>query len=231
MPSPFPLHFGRYRQLAAGVAAHLETIRGGDPLRPWNAGVLVASSGMAAAIAGELAALLPSGIAALQLETLEAFARRLVNASGEDPHLATDAERRLAMRAAVRAVDDPIMQSRGIGAMLERSYRDMRDSGLGIAEFRKAAQNARVRNRERTRLVIRAWSEYERLIALLGAVDPADVFAHAIRLIDSGALVAPQIVAGFYDMTGVQRALVESLARAGKLLAAYVPAAGADAYA
>jgi PD-(D/E)XK nuclease superfamily len=231
MPSSFPLHFERYDRLAADVAARLEERRAGDALQPWSEEVLVASSGVAQGIARELASRVRGGVAGLQLQTLDTFGRRLLNAAGEFPRIASDAERRLAMRAAVRSIDDPITQSRGIGAMLERSYRDMRDSGLTLREFRKRVPAAHLRNRERTALIVRAWTEYEHLITILGAVDAADVFARAAKLIDAGAPLPPQIVAGFYDMTGMQRAIIEALARAGKLGAMYVPATADDAYA
>ena len=116
--------------------------------------------------------------------------RRIVNTAGEFPRIATDAERRLAMRTATRSIDDPLMATRGAPAMLERSYRDVRDSGLTLGEFSRRMAGARsLRNRERIRTVIRAWQLYERLIARLGAVDPADVLARAADLAVSGTPV------------------------------------------
>src|SRR6476659_2092308 len=119
MPSAFPLQFARYREMAAGVAALLSE-RGADPLAAWPFEVIVASAGVAEAIAREV-----GPHAGLQLQTLEELARRIINAHGEFPRVASEAERRLAMRTAARSIDDPLMTTRGIAAMLERSYRDM----------------------------------------------------------------------------------------------------------
>src|SRR6202008_3842371 len=159
------LHLARYRDIATEVADRL--IAGGA------LEVLVASSGVANAIAAELLLQRPGGFAGLRIETIETFAARVVNAAGEFPRVAKDAERRLAMRMAVRSIDDPMMESRGIAGMIDRSWRDVRDGGWTLAEFESRARNARLRNGARTKLVIRAWREYERLIAQLEAIDPA----------------------------------------------------------
>ena len=216
------LRLARSRDIAAEVAERL--------VRDPRAEVVAASSGMASAIAAELLALVPNGVAGVRLETLNDLARSIVNDAGEYPRVASEAERRLAMRAAARAVDDPMMESRGIGAMLERSYRDVRDAGVTLADFDARARRASLRNARRTQLVVRAWREYERLIAQSGAIDPADLLVRAAALVKR-APVAPQIVAGFYDMTGAQLALVEALRGAGKLAAVFVPAGESEAYA
>jgi len=216
------LRLARSRDIAAEVA---ERLAAGAPEE-----VVVASSGMASAIAAELLALVPNGVAGARLQTLNDLARRIVNDAGEYPRVATDAERRLAMRTAARAVDDPMMESRGMAAMLERSYRDVRDTGVMLADFDARARRASLRNARRTQLVVRAWREYERLIAQSGAIDPADLLGRAAALVKR-ADVAPQLVAGFYDMTGAQLALIEALREAGKLAAMFVPAGESDAYA
>jgi hypothetical protein len=216
------LHLAPYRDIAAEVA---------DRLSAGDVDVLVASAGVANAIAVELLQRKPNGVAGLRLETIETFARRIVNAAGEYPRVAADEERRLAMRVAVRSIDDPMMESRGIAAMIDRSWRDVRDGGWTLAEFESRSRNVRLRNSARTKLVIRAWREYERLIAQLEAIDPADLLRRAAAVIDSGRVtIAPQIVAGFYDMTGAQRRVIEALRAAGKLEALYIPAAEGDAY-
>src|SRR5947207_6745705 len=126
-----PVHFGRYRDIASQIAARLSAARGSDPLQPWAEEVVVASRGVAEAIAR---AIRPA--AGVQLQSIETLARRVLNDAGEYPRIATDAERRLAMRTATRAVDDDMMTSRGVAAMLERSYRDVRDSGLTLDDLR-----------------------------------------------------------------------------------------------
>src|SRR4051794_30667375 len=217
------LHLARYRDIAAEVAERLIADGGVE--------VLVASGGVANAIADELLRRKPSGFAGLRIETIETFAARVVNAAGEFPRVAKDAERRLAMRMSVRSIDDPMMESRGIAAMIDRSWRDVRDGGLTLAEFESRARNARLRNAARTKLLVRAWREYERLIEQVNAIDPADLLRRAAAIIESGRIsVAPQIVAGFYDMTGAQRRVIESLRTIGKLDAVYVPAAEGEAY-
>ena len=236
------LRFAPYREIAREVAARLAegaAPAGGahDPLRPWREEVLVASGAVSRAIASELVARMPAGAAGLRLQTLDELARRIVNDAGDYPRVASESERRLAMRTAVRAIasasDDPasaeILESRGIASMLERAYRDVRDSGVTLDTFRLRMRSGG-RNRERTRLVIRVWSEYERLIATLGAIDPADLFERAIRLIQRNAATAPQLVAGFYDMTGVQLRFVEALQHAERLAAMWIPALDGEAY-
>ncbi len=177
-----------------------------DPLSPWPVEVIVASGGVADAIAREV-----GDSAGLQLQTLEELARRIVRR-----RVATDGERRLAMRTAARNVDDSLMSTRGIAAMLERSYRDMRDSGVALSSVRP-----------RRVPVARAFAEYEKLIKALGAIDPADLLELAARDVSD---VKPQIVAGFYDMTGAQWGLVEALARAGKIVEFFSPTAPHPAF-
>src|SRR5947207_656454 len=194
------LQHGSYRHLAAAVAARLTDAPEQE--------VIVASGGLANAITAELLRG-RAGVADLRVQTIDAFARRLVNDTGEYPRVAGDAERRLAMRMAVRTVDDPMMQTRGIASMLERTYRDLRDGGFTLAQFEP--------RRPRTRLALRVWREYERLIAGLGAIDPADLLERAAAL---AAHAGPQIVAGFYDMTAMQQRLIDAC----EVEAIYVPA-------
>ena len=218
MPS---LRFAPYRDIAAEIAARLAAARDGrDPLAPWEEEVIVPSRGVAEAVAAELLTRLPRGIAGLRLHSLDELAKRILAASRQTPRVATDAERRLAMRIAVRSIDDVMMTSRGVASMLERSYRDVRDSGFTLADFTRRGTRG-LRNPRRTELVVRAWTEYERLIALLGAIDPADLLARATRV--AGERVPPQLLAGFYDMTGAQRQLAEALLRAGRIGAIWVP--------
>lgn len=193
MPS---VQLGRYRDIAAAVAERLAA----DP----RAEVIVASRGVRLAVLQELLKRSGARAVSVRLDSIDDYAKRLVNDAGEYPRVANDLERRLAMRTAVRSIADPLLESRGVAAMLERSYRDVRDSGLTVAEFA-----SRARGRGRTALLARVWREYERLIEQLGAIDPADLFTRAAALAPKNA-----IVAGFYDMTGVQRRMVEAIADA-----------------
>jgi RecB family exonuclease len=218
MPS---LRFAPYREIACEIAARLTAARDGrDPLTAWDEEVIVPSRGAAEAIAAELLTRLPRGIAGLRLQSIEELAKRTLAVSSQTPRVATDAERRLAMRIAIRSINDAMMSSRGIAAMLERSYRDVRDGGFTLADFTRRGTRG-LRNPRRTELVMRAWTEYERLIAQLGAIDPADLLARATRLVDQR--VQPQLLAGFYDMTGAQRLFVEALLRAERVSAIWVP--------
>ncbi|HXG59217.1 MAG TPA: PD-(D/E)XK nuclease family protein [Thermoanaerobaculia bacterium] len=227
MPS---LHFSRYHEIAADVAGALIARRGDDPLRGWNDEVIVASSGMAQAIAAEVVAR-AGGVAGLQLQTPETLARRIVNDAGEYPRVATEEERRLAMRAAVRAIDHSILETRGIASLLERALRDVRDSGLSIDQLGERVRTASgLRDRERKKLVLRVFAESERLIAATGAIDPADLLRRAAGIIRSGAPVARQIVAGFYDMTGAQLELLLALRDAGHIASVHVPAGDGESY-
>jgi hypothetical protein len=229
MPTPL-LRFARYREIAREVAERLVAAAGNDPLRAWSEEVIVSSNSVGQAIASELVARVPSGVAGLRLQTLEALAKRILNDAGEYPRVASVAERRLVMRTAARSFDDPrnqpgdqsMMESRGMASMLERSYRDVRDSGVTLSDLEPRA--------DRTRTVARAWREYERLIAQLGAIDPADLLEGAAAKMRAGATIAPQLIAGFYDMTGVQLRMVETLRNAGKVAAIWIPAGQDDAY-
>lgn len=224
------LRFARYHEIAAEAAARLIEGRGTDPLRAWNEEVIVASSGVAQTIAAEVVERV-GGAAGLRLQTLETFAWRLLNDSGEFPRVASDAERRLAMRTAVRTIDHPILDSRGVPSMVERSYRDVRDSGLSLAEFRDRARSARsLRSADRTNLLARVWTDCESLIERVGAIDPADLLRRAATLVRDGAPVASQIVAGFYDMTGAQLDLVTTLAERGRISTIWIPVGGGEPY-
>src|SRR5688572_5394537 len=217
-----PLRIAPYREIAHEVAARLIASRErSDPLSPWTEEVIVPSRGVAEAIAAEVLKRTPNGVAGLRLQTLEELAQRVLAAAGQTPRVANDMERRLAMRVAVRSVEHPMMDSRGVASMLERAYRDVRDSGVTLAEFAKRAGATRgLRNARRTEAIVRAWTEYERLIAQLNAIDAADRLSRVSRLM---ATIPTQLVAGFYDMTGAQRALVQSLLDANRIGGIWAP--------
>ncbi|HKO59470.1 MAG TPA: hypothetical protein VJ276_26620, partial [Thermoanaerobaculia bacterium] len=109
------VRFASYREIAAAVAARAAE-RAPRAGFHWPASVIVPSRGVADAISAELLLHLPNGVAGLQMPTIETLARNVLNDAGEYPRIASDAERRLAMRLAARSVDDPMMESRGIGS-------------------------------------------------------------------------------------------------------------------
>ncbi|MGH9423072.1 MAG: hypothetical protein ACRD3J_24055, partial [Thermoanaerobaculia bacterium] len=86
------LLLARYKEIATAVAERL--------IADDRVEVLVASGGVSNAIAGEILKTKPNGVAGLRLETIETFARRVVNSAGEFPRVATEPERQLAMRMA-----------------------------------------------------------------------------------------------------------------------------------
>src|SRR5215470_7736444 len=104
------LRFARYRDIAAELANCRDEI-------------IVASAGLASSIQSEAVALGGRPVS-LKISTLDSFARRVLNDCGEYPHTASDSERRLAMTTALSAIDDPMMDTRGMVPMMERSYRD-----------------------------------------------------------------------------------------------------------
>src|SRR5205807_5228916 len=109
----------------------------------------------AASVTAELIRLTSSGVVSARLAMLDSFARRILNESAEYPRTATDAERLLAMRAAVAGIDDPMMETRGIATMMERSYRDVRDSGISLADFeRRLRASPSLRNRQQTERIV-----------------------------------------------------------------------------
>ena len=218
------LEFAPYPALAVRLAERLALSRGPDALAPWNEEVIVASAGVADAVATEVVTRGGNGVFGLRLQSLETFAQRVVNAAGEYPRVATEEERRLAMRVAARAVDHPMLETRGAATMLERSYRDIRDSGITVTDFiARVTAAASLRSRDRIRVVTRVWVEYERLIKKLGAVDPADLLSRASLLIGAGIDLRPQVLAGFYDMTGAQLGVIKALQEVEKLTAVFVP--------
>ena len=222
---PSLLRFARYREIAVEIASRLAS--NGDEE------IIVSSGGLAAAATAELLRETKSGVVSVRLAMLDEFARRVVNEAGEYPRAATDMERRLAMRAAIAEIDEPMMETRGIASMLERSYRDVRDGGMTLDAFEKAIKRGiSLRDRKRTEMLIRAWRAYERRIADLQAVDAADILERAAALIESERVpVAAQVIAGFYDMTGAQLRLLHALEKSGKITAILVPIGDDSAYA
>ena len=217
---PPVLHFASYREIAEEIAARLAAS---------SDEVIVSSYGLATAATGEFLRRSKIAAVSVRLSLLDTFARRVVNDAGEYPREASEAERHLAMRAAVKAIDDPMMETRGIVAMMERSYRDVRDGGLTLVEFERRSRTKTLRNRQRTQMILGIWRQYEKLIAHLQAVDPADILDRAAGLIESGRVTVPaQVIAGFYDMTGAQLRLLHALEKTGKVSAIFVPA-GEDA--
>ena len=224
------LRFARYQAISREIAARLTASRPpAESFATWPEEIIVASYGVAQSISAAILEAIPQGFAGLRLQTIETLARRIVNARGEFPRIADDAERRLAMRLAVASIPDPILETRGIASMLERTYRDVRDSGLRLGELRRTIDTTRgLRNVSRTRLLLRVWETYERLITEAGAIDPADLLDRAATIVELEGVASclPQFVAGFYDATGSQMRLLTALREAGRIESFWIPIDG-----
>ena len=214
---PCTLQLSDYQSIAEAIASRL----GG----PGREEVLIASRGLASTVLDALLARMPQGVSGVQFHSIETLAARILNDTGSYPRVATPGERRLAMRTAITSIDDPLFETRGIAAMLERSYRDVRDRGMTLVDFESRIAGTRsLRNRERTRLMANVWRRYEWLIEGLGAIDPADLLRKASAALRDGFNVKPQIVAGFYDLTGAQRDFLDVLHERERIAAWFVPA-------
>lgn len=215
---------GTYRALATQLA---ETIHQQRPstFDAWLARpvpVLVPSRSAATGIAAALLERFPEGVSGVVMTTPEQFAQSLVNAAGEYPRVASDAERRLAMRAAVQGVGDPAFERRGAAAMAERTYRDIRDSGMTTAGFATQLRKARTGNPARLAALCQAFETYDSHIARLGAIDPADLLRRAADLARRGS-AAPLTIFGFYDVTRIQEGFIRALFAAGAVKSVYAP--------
>ena len=217
-----PFYSGRYQDITDALSENLADAAGsGSLLASQHTKVLVPSRAAASSIMRSLLGRAPEGLAGLHLQTLETFARITVNAAGLFPQIASEEQRRVAMRKAAQSIDDPLLRTPAIETLLDRSYRDLRDSGFTLQEL-----GARAGGRDRVRLLIRVWRAYEANLGRLNAIDPADLLAESIRLIESASKsenAGGEILFGFYDVTGMQRKLLQALLRAGTIRAVYWP--------
>jgi RecB family exonuclease len=210
-----PLLTGRFPDLSRHLAERVAHSGGAVPF-----GVLVPSRAAAQGIVKAVLELIPQGIANLQLYTLENLARRIVNSTGELPPVAADLERRLAMRQAARSIDDATIPLLGLEAILDRSYRDVRDAGVQMHDL----EARRFRRAPRHELLFRALRQYRENVRAMGLIELPDLLQRAAILARSGqATDLPQVLFGFYDMTGVQMELASAIASAGRLDSVYVP--------
>ena len=115
-------------------------------MRPRVSGSDHRDSDLARGVAdGIVAALLrsfPQGVTGIRLQTPDALALQILNRAGKFPRVASPGDRRLAMLAAAAEIRDERLNTPAIAVALERSYRDIRDSGVTLGAFRQ--------NRERS---------------------------------------------------------------------------------
>lgn len=226
MPSPLEIHFGRTRDLLAPLAQriavlHAARFRSGGltELLRHPLEVLVPSRAFAESLTSALLEIRPEGLAGIEIRTPETLALRILNRAGKHPRVATPAEQLLAMRAAAAGTRGSLQGVEGAGALLLRTWRDVRDSDRTLEDL------SRARREERSRIapLAAAWQRYEEHLRAFGAIDPADLFRSAAAALQDEGRVEPQVVFGFYDATGVQQRFLFALHRAGGLDSFWIP--------
>ncbi|MCM2316840.1 MAG: PD-(D/E)XK nuclease family protein [Thermoanaerobaculia bacterium] len=205
-----PIFHGTYGEIAEALASRIASQRAGSRLGE-TVEIIVPSRSAAEEIARRVVGD-GGAIAGLQMLQIEQFALRVLNGAGRYPRVPDGAESALAMELALRAAGGELATIHGAAAMLLRTHRDLRDSGLTLAEISKRITKQKgLRNRDRLASGIAVWKRYESLLADAGATVEADVLAEASTRIRDGARVAPQIIFGFYDATAVQLDLLRAL--------------------
>ncbi len=218
-----PLFHGTYGEIASMLAARIASQRAGSWLGA-PVEIIVPSRSAAEEIARRVVGD-GGAVAGLQMLQIEQFARRVLNDAGTYPRVAEAAESSLAMELALRAAGGDLATIHGAGAMLLRSHRDLRDSGVSISELSARITRQRgLRNRDRLASAVSVWKRYESLLADAGAAVEADLLIEASAHIRGGARFAPQIVFGFYDATSVQLELLRALASSGRVDSVWLPA-------
>lgn len=214
--------FGTYHELTLALARRLAGELGScDPLVlvAHPVGIIVPSSGVAHAIADELTKTLRKPIAGIAIQTIDSLARTIVARTGKLPRIASEIERRLTLDA---SIDPSLATTPGIRVMLDRTLRDVRDSGTSLTELSNRSARSNDRPRMLSRL-IETWRQQDLLLARTKSIDPATLLEQATRALDGGIRIPPQILFGFYDATGIQLALIEALRRADLLDSIQVP--------
>lgn len=218
-----PLFHGTYGEIAAALAARIASRRAGSPLGA-TIEIIVPSRSAAEELARRVVGD-GGAIAGLQMLQVEQFALRVLNDAGLYPRVPGSAESSLAMELALRAAGGDLATIHGAAAMLLRTHRDLRDSGLTLAEISKRVTKQKgLRNRDRLASAIAVWKRYELLLGDAGATVEADVLIEATAKVRDGARIAPQIVFGFYDATAVQLDLLRALIAARHAESLWLPA-------
>jgi RecB family exonuclease len=218
-----PLHRGTYLDLADALARLViggRRERGETSLAQWLANpveIIVPSRGVMERVEESLLRENRGAVAGVHLRTPDSFARAVCERNRKLRRIAPELLQNFAMESAVVRRAPAELRSPGLAAMMRRSYRDLRDTGLRIEDAAPRIQTSRVPVPP-----IRIWREYESLIAKAAAVDPADVFLEAIDLLEA-TTIPPQIVFGFYDATRLQERLFERLAETGRLHSLWIP--------
>ncbi len=114
---------------------------------------------------------------------------------------------------------DAIADRPGLASALSSAIRDLKESRHTPGTLASAVSSANIRARNRDDKfgeLLRIWKQYERNMADGGWADDADLMEAAVARLESGAVGLPSSAAvyGFYDLNGIQRALVAGLVRA-----------------
>lgn len=225
MPPLVPAWSGTYRDITAGLVQRILRERaagGADVLERLQSPleILIPSRGVADTIVAAMSRAFPQGVAGIRLHTPETLALRILNAAGRYPRVAGARDRRLAMLLAAEEIRDARLNTPGIAVMLERSYRDIRDSGVTLQAF--ARRRDKFPEVSRASSLIDCWRRYEAVLSRCVAIDPADAFHQAIEVLPAADL-APQILFGFYDTTGIQEMFLQALHAAAGIDSIYIP--------
>src|SRR5688572_31583831 len=85
------------------------------------------------------------------------------------------------MPAAATEIRDERLNTPTIAVGVERSYRDIRDSGVTLAAFRQHRE--RSGDKKRATEIADAWRRYESILARCFTIDPADAIHQAIEVL------------------------------------------------
>ncbi len=221
--TPPLIHCGRYLDIAAALAERLHGEIGREILEGRGTHLLVPSRSAAAGVARALLALRPEGFAGIYFNTPDLLAQRILNMAGEFPPPLSDTQRKLLLKKAVASADHPLLGTAGMDSMIGRSHRDIRDSGASLDQFEARIRRLSGPIEERHTALLAASRLYEEYLHALAIPGPPALIDRAIQLLDEGSPSPPQIVFGFYDMTGLQEKLLEALGRRGLIDSVWVP--------
>ncbi|HUF16863.1 MAG TPA: PD-(D/E)XK nuclease family protein [Thermoanaerobaculia bacterium] len=218
-----PLYSGRYADIAAALGERLHRELSRDPLDGPAVHLLVPSRSAASGVARAILAHRPDGFAGIYFNSPELLARRVLNLAGEYPPKLEETQRQILMKQAVQGAGHPLLSAHGMDSMIGRSHRDVRDSGASLEQLKARLSDSSGRLEDRHAALLAAGRLYEEYLRALALPQPADLLERAIRLLDDGSRLPPQIVFGFYDMTGLQERLLQALSRRGLLNSIWLP--------
>lgn len=218
-----PLYSGRYADVASALAERLDRDLGTDPLASKAVHLLVPSRSAFSGVARALLTRRPGGFAGIYFNTPELLAHRILNLAGEYPPQIEEPQRQILLRKSVERAGHPLLSALGMDSMVGRSHRDIRDSGASLQQIEGRMGSSFEVLEARHQALVTAGRLYEEYLQTLGLPQPADLLERAVRLLDSGSTIPPQILFGFYDMTGLQEKLVHALRNNGRLDSIYLP--------